>query len=386
MRAAGGVAAALALLLAAGCSGAETFAQYPGFDAWFAAHPPDPAPPDPAERELLRRYRPHLFVPEGAPGPIDFYRDYIAHGRLTAAGQTWTDVDRALLRAHADDPEAVFVHRPPARPRPTPVAYGRVAHARLKPFGRLTFLSWHFVFRHSGLPADMPPVPSLLARVFGDPDDWHQLDHYTAATLVLGPAKEPLGLTLQQHNWERSYWFGRDLAWPRDGRVRLAAAVRSNELYPWASRRREHRVVRFLEPDNVAWLVTGRGDAPWTGSHDVTVAGHPVDYALRFLPGTDPFYRFAGRLGADRLLPGRDGPPGADYNTIPAFKPRALQFCAFHWRGDTGTEQLQRLRTLLARPRDPAARAAAQRPCDDFIAHSVRYNAAAAEHERTDLR
>jgi hypothetical protein len=31
------------------------------------------------------------------------------------------------------------------------------------------------------------------------------------------------------------------------------------------------------------------------------------------------------------LLPGRDGPPGADYNTRPAFKSKAAQLALFYW-------------------------------------------------------
>ena len=368
-------AAALPALLALhGCSGSETFAQRPGFEAWFAAHPPDPAPATPHERALLRRYRPVLRVPAGAPGPLDFYADYIAHGSLHAAGERWRRVDRARLAAHADDPEAVFAHEPPARTDPRATAYGRVRYRQVAPFGRLTFLEWHFVFRRSGLPADLPAWQEWLAALAGDPADWHQLDHYTAATLVLAPGGEPLGAVLQQHNTQRAYWFGRDLAPPPVGRLRLAAARRSNELYPWRGERARHRVVRFPQPGNIAWLATGAGDQPWTASHDVTVAGRRVDYRLRFLPGTDPFYRFDGRLGAQRLLPGRDGPPGADYDTVPAFQDPALQFCAFRFPDADDHRRLAGLRALLTAPADAAARARLMASCRRFIAGSIGYN------------
>ena len=61
-----------------------------------------------------------------------------------------------------------------------------------------------------------------------------------------------------------------------------------------------------------------------------------VEYRLEFLPQTDAFYTFKGALGERRLLPGRSGPPGADYNTLPAFKPKARQMIAFHWTEDDG--------------------------------------------------
>lgn len=346
---------------------AGTFAQHPGFEAWFEAHPPDPRRPGPAERTLLQHHRPVLRAPTQQPGPIDFYRDYIAHGTLTVGDRRWEEVDRALLARHGDNPGARFRHRPPAAPAPHPVAYGRIDRSRVEPFGGLTFLTWHFVFRTSGLPADMPFWQSLLAGTLGDPDDWHQLDHYTAATLVLGPGQTPLGLILQQHNTVRAYWYGRDLEPPADGRPSIAAAIRSNELYPWRGERARHRVVRFLEPGNVRWLASGEGEAPWTASHDVVTGEREVDYAVQFLPQTDPFYRFHGRLGAPRLLPGRDGPPGADYNTLPAFKDRALQFCALRWSGQPDTERLAALERLLASPDAQRPRRRLLDECREFI-------------------
>ncbi len=354
-------------LLSAASAHAESFAQRPGFQTWFEANPPDPQRPGPAERRLLQRYRPVLKVPADHPGPIDFYRDYVTHGTLTVGERQWQAVDRALLARHANDPRARFTHDPPANPDPRPVAYGRIDRARLEPIGELVFLTWHFVFRTSGLPAEIPFWQSLLAHAVGDPDDWHQLDHYTAATLVLGPGQIPLGLILQQHNTVRAYWYGRDLDAPEYGRPRIAAARRSNELYPWRAEPTRHRVVRFLEPDNLRWLASGNGDAPWTASHDVVTGGREVDYALHFLPQTDPFYRFQGQLGASRLLPGRDGPPGADYNTLPAFKDRALQFCALRWSGEAGTERLATLERLLASPAAQPPREHLLDGCRTFI-------------------
>lgn len=348
------------------CYRSETFARHPGFAQWFAAHPPRPEPPGSADRALLQRHRPLLHVLPGAPGPIDFHRDYIAHGTLLAGGRRFATVDRERLARHADDPAAVFRHQPPDRP-PRPMAYGRVDRARLAPFGELTFLTWHFVFRHSGLPAELPAWQETLAATFADPDDWHQLDHYTAATLVLAPGGRPLGLVLQQHNHLRSYWFGRDLELPADGRPRLTAALRSNELYPRPAVPTHRRVVRFLSADNLDWLAGGHGDRPVTGARDRVLPADPIEYELDFLPQTDPFYRFQGRLGERRLLPGRDGPPGADYKTLPAFMDRRLQFCAFRWSEDDTPEDLAALRRLLAEPRSTAARERLFERCRDFV-------------------
>lgn len=349
---------------------AETFAAHPGFVEWFAQHPPEPTTPSAGDRVLLRKHRPVLYVPPDAAGPLDFYADYIAGGTLTVDGRIVDDVTRARLARHVRDPEAVFRHEPLER-TPEPVGHGRVDRESLAPFGNITFLTWHFVFRHSGLPAELPAWQEIPAAVFGDRDDWHQLDHYTAATLALTPEGVPLALILQHHNHLRSYWLGRDLALPADGRPRIAAAVRSNELYPRPDDPRLERVVRFLDADNVGWLATGDGPQPWAAGHDRIEPGRRVDYTLAFLPQTDPFYRFHGRLGEERALPGRDGPPGADYKTLPAFMSRVLQLCAFRWPEDAGTSDVTNLERLLAAPGDAAAREALFDDCRAFVRERI---------------
>ncbi|MEX0607110.1 MAG: hypothetical protein WD138_03665, partial [Halofilum sp. (in: g-proteobacteria)] len=365
-------------------AGEGTFAQHPGFDEWFAANPPAPYAASRAERELLQRYRPHLRVPGSASGPLDFYRDYIAHGTLVIDDQSWTEVDRERLAAVADNPDAEFRHEAPPVKDLQPTAYGRVRYSQIEPFGEFTLLQWHFVFRYSGLPFDLPIWQEALAQMVGVPRDWHQLDHYTAATLVLGPDETPVGAILQQHNHQRAYWFDLDLALPEDGRLRLAAAVRSNELYPWRGEGASYRTVRFLNANTVDWLVTGDASPPRTAAYDTTVPGEPVDYRLQYLPGTDPFYRFQGRLGERRVTPGRDGPPGAAYNTLPEFKDPALQFCAFRWPESGEDERLAALRTLLADPEDEDARARLLSDCRDFIAETIGYNAASRSPGHAD--
>jgi len=360
------VPALAALLLTAGGARAETFAQYPGFDEWFAAHPPQAEIPAPADRALLRRHRPLLFVPPSAPGPIDFYRDYIAYGTLQVGGARIDDITPERLARHAQDPAAVFRHEP-GPSEPTPTAYGRVDRETLSPFGELVFLTWHFVFRVSGLPAELPAWQEALARAFGDPRDWHQLDHYTAVTLALGPGERPLALVMQHHNHLRSYWLGRDLQLPANGRPHIAAAVRSNELYPRPETTVQKRAVRFLEAGNVQWLATGSGDEPLAAGRDRVEPGERVAYRLDFLPQTDAFYRFHGRLGEKRLLPGRDGPPGADYKTLPAFMSRVLQMCAFRWPADADPGDVTDLRRLLADPGDGEARERLFDNCRAFV-------------------
>jgi hypothetical protein len=333
--------ALLALALAA-CSDEGNFSQYPGFAAWYAANPPAETVPDTAGQALLARFAPRVFLPEGHEGPIDFYRDYIAQGRLRAGDQVIVEVSQETLNRHKGDPAVVFEHTPADLPV-HPVMYGRIDRAQL--FGcaaPLTFLTYHLVFRHSGLPAALPWWQSAALGLVGDLDDWHQLDHYTAVSLALMPDASgdlaPFAATFQHHNYMRSYLLGAGdgpgrLALPADGRLEVDVAIRSNELYPHRQGRVQRRAVSFMSPDSAVYLVTGK-DPPWRAADDVTEPAREIDPDLMFLPPADAFYVFQGWLGERRVLPGRDGPPGADYNTRPALKDKALQLAAFYWYED----------------------------------------------------
>lgn len=341
-------------LAVAGCNTSGTnFSQYPGFSQYFAANPPAATPASTADQALLSRYRPRFFLPPGHAGLISFYEDYVAQGYLLDGdGDRIADkVDRALLNAHKDDPRVVFVHEPEAQP-PRAVVFGRVDRvtapfpagvgARSEP---LTFLTYHAVFRHSGLPAGLDGLQAAALDLVGDLDDWHQLDHYTAASIVLGADEMPLALMLQQHNYQRTYLFGAELALPEDGRAGIDVAIRSNELYPHDPERRRRPAVRFPEPDSVRYLM-GFGDPPMDSADDITHGAIEADYELAFLPPDDAFYTFKGFLGARRMLPGRDGPPGADYNTLPELKPLARQLTVSYWRAGSAGD-LERLEAAL---------------------------------------
>jgi hypothetical protein len=335
-----------AVLVLAACSDeAGNFSQHPGFAAWYAAHPAALALPTTAEQALLERYRPRILLPGDHPGPIDFYRDYIAHGVLRAAdgAPISAAVTPEILNAHKHDPGVVFTHRP-ARQPPRPAIYGRIDRGELRlpdcvaPLP-VTFLTWHLVFAHSGLPAALPAWQATALGLLADLADWHQLDHYTALTLALAPDRAgglvPFAVTFQHHNYLRSYLLAEQagpgrLALPPDGRIAVDVALRSNELYPHEPGRVRRRAVSFMTPESARYLVEGV-DRPWLAADDVTAPEREIEPELRFLPPADAFYVFAGWLGERRLLPGRDGPPGADYNTLPAFKSKAVQLALFYW-------------------------------------------------------
>ncbi len=331
--------------------GARNFSQDPGFAAYYAASPPSSAPPNETERALLRRFRPHVLLPPDHAGPISFYDDYVAQGALyDGKGRLITRaVTPAVLNAHKSDPTVLFVHEP-ADLTPRPVLQARIDKDDLAfplPDGGLerqtfTFLTYNLVFRTSGLPAGLPRWLLRLAGTFGVSADWHQLDQYTAVTLVLDQDQAPVAVMLQQHHFVRTYVVGVDVSLSPDGRPAVDVAIGSNELYPHEPGPTSRRAAGTMSAASLAYIVTGE-DPPLFSFQDVTNGVREVDYSLDFLPPDDAFYRFEGWLGARRLLPGRDGPPGADYNIWPAFKPPGRQLLTGYWRdGDTGYVKLVR--------------------------------------------
>ena len=334
----GGLLAWLLLISVSTVTAADrNFSQYPGFAEYFAANPPAGAA-GPADRALAHRHAPRFHLPAGHEGPLDFYRDYIAHGYLvTGDGLRIDGPTPADLNRYRDDVRAEFTHVPGGS-TPRPVVYAAVERTSLwappepgRPAKEFTVVTYHLVFRVSGLPAALPLYQALPLRLVADLDDWHQLDHYTAAFIVLDEAGRPVALTLQQHNYLRTYLVGESVEPGSDGRFDIDVAIRSNELYPHVPERTTRRAVRFLDSDARAFMM-GFGKRPMMSADDITDPAGTVGYDLAFLPGTDAFYSFHGFLGERRRLPGRDGPPGARYNTRPGLKPLPAQVLDGYWR------------------------------------------------------
>lgn len=338
-----GIALGLAALIigfSAANKDSQNFSQDPGFAAYYVANPPSSALPSAAEQALLWRFRPHVFLPPDHPGLVGFYGDYISQGSLYDAngGLISNNVTRAMLNAHENEPGALFVHKP-ADGATSPTVQARIDRDELAfalPDGGVdrqvfTFLTYNLVFRSSGLPAGLPRWMLWLADVLASAKDWHQLDQYTAVTMVLDQSELPVAVMLQQHHFVRAYIVGQEFELAPDGRPAVDVAIGSNELYPHQTGRTQRRATGTMSARSLTYLVTGE-DQPFFGFEDVTDGVGEADYRLDFLPPDDAFYRFEGWLGARRLLPGRDGPPGADYNTWPAFKPPGVQLLTSYWR------------------------------------------------------
>ena len=333
-----------ALLLTACSSNEPTFSSMPGFTQHFSAYPPATQPASKQEQQLLQRYRPRIYLAKGQTRFLDFYADYISSGELYSAGKLVSDqVDAALLNKYRDDPSAEFRHIPNDQPT-TPVVYAKVSYDELKYQGRswpLTLLSYNLAFAHSGLLQGLPNWQKWLVESTGMHTDWHQLDHYVGLTVALHQNK-PIAVMLQQHNYQTTYLpghkSGHGLNWPEDQRIQVDVAKQSNELYPHSAQLTEHPGVSFAGAENIEFLKTGK-NKPMMAGFDITHGEQEQEYALKFLPSTDAFYQFKGRLGVGRSLPGRDGPPGADYVTLPGLMPLANRLVTGFRVGSVSEEQ-----------------------------------------------
>lgn len=342
--------AALGLLLmltvVAGCSQNETnFTQAPGFKQYFADNKPSTTLPSETEQALLARFRPRIFMQKGQTRFIDFYADYIASGALYIDGEHISDtVDQTLLNKYTDNTGAEFRHKVTEK-NTTPTVYGRIHRDTLNYQEQsipLTFLSYNLVFANSGLLKGLPTWQRIAMGIIGDNTDWHQLDHYVGLTLALADDR-PIAVMLQQHNYQTT-WLLNDkttdntLMLPADQRVSVDVALQSNELYPHAPELKQHPGLSWVSEDSIEFLKTGQ-NKPMMAGWDITQGEEEQEYTLAFLPTADAFYTFQGRLGEGRKLPGRDGPPGADYVTLPDLMPLANRLVSGYRPRDLATEQ-----------------------------------------------
>ena len=334
--------------------------------------------PNQAEMALLEQHKPALYLPFGHEGPLDFYRDYIAAGCLVTAQLPEPNcaVTQADLNRSKNDPTAVFTHRRATRTQTVhPVAYASVHRGTVflsghsPPEQEWLFLVYNFAFRFSGLAAGLSWWQSLGAALIGDLDDWHQLDHYTSVVVALDGNQRRRAVMLQQHNYMHTYLAGaEEPAFPARGSIAVDVAIRSNELYPHREGRTSHPAVNFLSPRSAAY-VAGVASEPILAAADITASSDKQSsYQLTYLPPDDAFYIFAGRLGEHRLLPGRDGPPGAIFYTLPEFMFYEKSLLLFFWRVPdqdfadlmAASERADWVDYLLARQRERFARALAE--------------------------
>ena len=293
--------------------------------------------PSKYHQELLIKYQPDLYIDKLSEGPIDFYQDYIKYGCLETHDKDSEDceVTPEDLNAVKHRPDAEFIHIEPGFKQVTPVAYGNIYQTTVI-FSDLkervwTFLRYNFVFRQSGIAAGVTTFEDIAVGLGGDLDDWHQLDHYTGMVVVLNEVDKPIAVMLQQHNYMRTYLIDTHPAFPSNGKFKVDAAIRSNEIFPHQNRETNYRSAGFLTAETVGWLSGVSEYRTVLATYDVTKAERQVRYELKFLPANDAFYVFAGRLGEHRNMIGRDGPPGAIFYTLPEIWPYEIAMAMYYW-------------------------------------------------------
>lgn len=336
----------LTLMLVASCSQNETsFSEMPGFKQYFAENKPSESLPTIAEQALLNKFRPRIFMAKGQTPFIDFYADYISHGSLYVDGKLVSSrVTQELLNQYKTNTQAEFRYTPTQKSHEATV-YGRIQRDQLAYKDQqlpLTFLSYNLVFANSGLLKGLPAWQRMTMGIVGSNTDWHQLDHYVGLSVALS-GERPIAVMLQQHNYQTT-WLLTDkttdntLQIPRDSRISVDVAMQSNELYPHSPEPKQHPGLSWVKGDSIAFLKTGQ-NKPMMAGWDMTHGEIEQEYTLKFLPTADAFYTFTGKLGEGRKLPGRDGPPGANYVTLPPLMPLSNRLVSSYRPRDLATEK-----------------------------------------------
>ena len=347
------VAVCCGLLLTACASDSESFSNFPGFTQYFAKYKPIDAIPNQQQQLLLEKYQPRIYLSVSSDGiaqqgPVDFYKDYISDGRLLVDGQVISQqVTAELLNQYRDNQNAKFEYTGGYRKDSDAVVYARFDTDTLIYKDTeipLEFLSYNLVFPTSGMLKGLGTIKTLGLTIAGSLNDWHQLDHYVGLTIALRNER-PIAITLQQHNYQTTYLIDVDLTLPADHRVQVDVAMRSNELYLHNKTETRHPAVSFVADKNIEFINTGN-NKPFMAGFDITRGDKELNYQLQYLPQTDAFYQFKGHLGKSRLLPGRDGPPGADYTTLPGLMPRAVRM-ATGYRAGSVEEEKEKIATLI---------------------------------------
>jgi hypothetical protein len=385
--------AILAILAAtvfiSGCSNPyHTFADYPGFREYYKDRCETPPPPaTQKDRELLEKFRPRFILPPGGSYPIDFYRDYLPYTVLMswpAKKTTALKVNRGLLLKYRVNRGAYLDFHtsqyrsdgmnirwgdgsPPPGLERWPVIYGRIYRESVSFMDSqgeqekhdLTFLKYNVLFATSGLPAELSAWSRFLLTLGGlDREDWHALDNFVAAHIVLDDKEAPIAAILAQHNHHRSYLIGKDIPKAIDGRLTFDIALRSNELYP-ASDSTEpvrHRVIRWSF--YLDYLLSGENGPTLKGT-DLTMGrnagGGEFDYDLKIISPCDPLYTSEMLLGQPRpflgIYLGRDGPPGSDYYNTPELLPMG-NMLKFAYLRDGDPEDIALVREAIDRKND----------------------------------
>jgi hypothetical protein len=259
--------------------------------------------------------------------------------RRTENGQ-WQPLTPELLDQHRDSwfIDIRYLEEPRHMSDAT-VAYGRVFYDSLS-LGKeelpeeISILKYNFVYAYSGLPTDLPGLRGLV-RFLGSTEKWHWLDIHGAITIVLDSHHKPFAVTLSQHNHQRTFLIGRQVAYSPPS-VSVTFSQSSHEPYPFQVESEGRWEPAIATAGSFRFLLTNESPA-WTDAYDYVPGSAEVrrlQYSVLHLPIEDPLYTAKISLGPELKLAGvvshrsRSAPPGMNYSTRPDLLPyhRAIPF------------------------------------------------------------
>ncbi len=316
-----------------------------------------------SDKTLLSTFKPRIFIAPGGRRPVDFYGFYLPKtavknekGAIVKKNPT-----RAYLKTIERNAGFYLDYEGPDRPCEgracegyVGTGYGRVYREDARFFTKegvrkipLTILKYNFAFTYSGLPAAVGQLKELPLSLFIDPAKIHELDIHGAVHIVLNGQKRPIALILAEHNYFRTFVFGDSISkMPRDKRVKICFAQRSNEPYPCPAGAAPLRRRTVGSPADISYVING-GEKPFFSGEDIIYGpesgAQQVKYVLKSLPKKDPLYVSWIPLGnKEKILFYKSyyiqGPPGMDMNTWPKKKKYSDIMQFWYFREDSSED------------------------------------------------
>ena len=286
-----------------------------------------------ALEQLAQKYKPRLIVHPMGLKPIDF-SDYMASSFLVnITNQHKTHLlPLNVARADFSDQCNLYVESTQQTISSHPPYPWYVQIFRGKAPGDIdeqwTYIKYNIVFDWSGLAVDMGWMSRAGIFLLGaDPTKWHRLDVHTTVIIAVDEEGVQRFVTINQHNYARTYLGGRD--YDMNKTIVVTAALHSNELYldqGWEEPQR-FNVVRFY--DSIPYLISGEDKPRFTAADivwGIQAGGTEVATKIDIIDPSYPLAAFAGLLAPPnrlwgRVYIGRDGPMGYDYYSLPSAVP-----------------------------------------------------------------
>lgn len=313
-----------------------------GTNGWKAGDLGNPV--SQGDSALLQRFLPRVTIGPNSTAPVDFYQYYLPKSviRNRDGQEVVRAPSREVLQSHertvGEYLDFEGDHYPcrgeGCRALEAPI-YGSVFNEKVDAVDglaerRVKVLRFSSVFPASGLPWGLSWWQRWFANLAGEIEVWHELDIHGAYFLIVDEAtSEPLIVLLAQHNHFRSFVVGVDLEWPRDDRLEICYANRSNEPYLCPEGDQPASFPATGQPSSLRYIFTGK-KSPIDGSYDTVYGkksgGTPLESRLVVLSDQDPLYCSWINLGDKRKIFWffdsffRFGPPGMNLNRFPKLK------------------------------------------------------------------